>query len=59
MLGQEGEERRLFDACLAPDVDQRETAREQEPGKCLGAHLQPPLRVLDRDEWWMIGDLER
>jgi hypothetical protein len=56
--GQPGEQDRVFDAGLAPEVHDRELARTQEPGKDVWAHAQPPLRFFERDQLRRRGDLQ-
>jgi hypothetical protein len=56
--GQPGEQRRVFDAGLAPEVHDRELARAQQPGKRLRAHGQPPLCFGEGDQLRRGGEIQ-
>ena len=50
MGGEPGQQGGVFNAGLAPDVDDGELAGAQKPGKGLRADPQPPLRFVEGDQ---------
>jgi hypothetical protein len=58
LSGQPGEQDHLFDAGFAPDMDDRELARAQEPGKRFWTDTQPPLRFLERNQLRRRGEIQ-
>jgi hypothetical protein len=56
--GEPGEEHGVFEAGLAPDVDDRELAGAQEPSERLRAGPQPPLRFGKRSQLRRCGELQ-
>ena len=58
LSGQPGQQDRVVDAGLTPDMHDRELAGAQEPGKRLRADPQPPLRFGEGDQLRRRGDLQ-
>jgi hypothetical protein len=56
--GQPGEQRRVFDVGLAPEVHDRELAGAQEPGERLRADAEPPLRFGEGNQLWRRGQFQ-
>jgi hypothetical protein len=56
--GEPGEQDGVGDAGLAPDMDDRELARTEEPGKGVRAHAQPPLRFGEGNQLRRRGQLQ-
>jgi hypothetical protein len=58
LRGQPGEQGRVGDAGLAPEMHHRELARAQQPGKRLWTDPQPPLCFGEGDQLRRRGELQ-